>query len=181
MVAINVDVPAGPNGYSADMRANWRIIEDRLVLLEDAAAPAGDFLPLTGGVLTGSLQLPAGTLQQPGLQFGAADSTGIWRSPGNILAVILAGSFSVAFTPTLAQFYTPVSLLNNRIQQLGDATGPGDAVNMRTGDARYAPVVLGDEVAALRNELTALRRLIDRHEISIPQGVAMQTKLVPQA
>jgi hypothetical protein len=111
-------------------------------------------------VVAGSLSLPNGSSLAPALQIGAADGTGFWRAPGNIVGLVVSGAFVAAFAPALAQFYQPLNMLTNRIQQLGDATTATDALNMRTADARYAPITLADEVAALRAELTTLRATI---------------------
>ena len=93
----------------------------------------------------------------------------------------MLGAFEVAFTPGLTQFYTNVSLLNNRIQQMADATAPGDALNQRTGDARYAPVAVVEDVAALRAEVDALlQRLADRVDLGLPVGAAMRPTLHPR-
>jgi hypothetical protein len=111
-----------------------------------------------GNVVTaGTLSLSSGSATAPALQLGAADGTGFWRAPGNIVGLGVAGSFIAAFAPGLAQFYQPVNMLTNRIQQLGDATAATDALNLRTADARYAPITLADEVDALRAEFLTLR------------------------
>lgn len=111
-----------------------------------------------GNVATaGTLSLPMGSAPAPALQLGDADGTGFWRAPGNAVGLGVAGSFIAAFAPGLAQFYQPLNMLTNRIQQLGDATGATDALNLRTADARYAPITLADDIAALRAELLTLR------------------------
>jgi hypothetical protein len=95
-------------------------------------------LPLGGGELSGPLNLPNGTLAAPSLQFGAADGTGFNRS-GNALSVGVQGSMAASFFNNAAQFYGSVFMLGNRLQQVADPTTAGDALNLRTGDARYAP------------------------------------------
>jgi hypothetical protein len=141
-MASNIDPtkPAGPIAYTADVRDNFATAAGEITLLQaavDALQAAGPFLPIDGGTLLGPLQLPVGLANAPALQFGDADGTGFWRSPGNLLALNIAGTLALAFGATLSQFYTPVSLLTNKIQQLGDATTATDALNMRTADARY--------------------------------------------
>lgn len=96
----------------------------------------GNYLPLSGGQLSGMLVAALGSAAQPSLQLGSPDGTGFWRS-GNFVVLNLQGQFAAAFTPGLTQFYSPVNMLNNKITQLGDATAAGDALNMRTADARY--------------------------------------------
>lgn len=107
-------------------------------------------------VLQGNVLLPSGTLATPPLQFGAADGTGISRS-ANALVVGVQNTMVLGMFAGSSQFYSPLSMLNNKITQLADATAAGDALNMRTGDARYAPYALATEVAALRAEVQALR------------------------
>jgi hypothetical protein len=138
-MASNIDPtkPAGPIAYTADVRDNFAAAADEITALQ----AAGPFLPIDGSVpMTGPLQLPSGSATAPALQLGDADGTGFWRAPGNVVGLGVAGSFIAAFAPGLAQFYQPVNMLTNRIQQLGDATAATDALNMRTADARYLPV-----------------------------------------
>jgi hypothetical protein len=180
---IDPDVPQSPHAYTADLRANFAAAKNEIEELQaavDALGPGGplDFLPLTGGTLTGPLHLPNGAANAMALQFGAEDGTGFWRAPGNIIGLAVAGSFVVAFSPALAQFYFPVNMLTNRIQQLGDATGAADALNMRTGDARYAPVAMVQQVAELRREVDRLRQLLQRREVTPPAGVGMRTEIL---
>jgi hypothetical protein len=95
-------------------------------------------LPLNGGRMLGALELPEGTITAPSLAFGALDGTGMGRS-GTALAIGVQGALLLAVFTTGAQFYQPLSMLNNRITTLGDATTATDALNLRTADARYAP------------------------------------------
>lgn len=97
----------------------------------------GNYLPLSGGQLSGALVVPNGAQLAPSLAIGAADDgTGFWRT-GNFIVLSLQGQLSAAFTSTLSQFYAPINMLNNKIQTLADATAATDALNLRTGDARY--------------------------------------------
>jgi hypothetical protein len=106
-----------------------------------AVAKAGD-------TMTGPLQLPNGTAAAPGLQFGTADGTG-WSRSVNALVMSVQGSTIMGTFAGNAQFYVPLSMLNNKVTQLADATSPADALNMRTGDARYEPVNYADNLGAL--------------------------------
>jgi hypothetical protein len=95
------------------------------------------YLPTTGGTLTGPLQLPNGTAAAPSLAIGAADGTGLSRSV-NAAVLSVQGNTVLGMFAASAQFYTPLLMLSNKIQQLADATAATDALNMQTGDARYA-------------------------------------------
>jgi hypothetical protein len=109
---------------------------------------AADFLPLAGGQISGQLSVggattlngqvtvPNGTLAAPGLQFAPADGTGFSRA-ANVLSIGVQGTLTASFFNNAAQFNSPVFMLNNRIQQVADATAATDALNLRTADARY--------------------------------------------
>jgi hypothetical protein len=99
-------------------------------------AELADYLPLTGGALSGPLRVPNGTMGVPGLGLGIADGTGLSRS-GNAMLLGVQSSFVLALFAGASQFYCSLSMLNNSITQLADATNPGDALNLRTADARY--------------------------------------------
>jgi hypothetical protein len=113
-------------------------------------------LPLSGGTLSGALGLPNGALAAPSLKFGAADGTGLNRS-ANTLSISIQGTMSASFFAGSMQSYGQLYMLGNKIVQVADATAAADALNMRTGDARYAPITLAAEIAALRAEVQALK------------------------
>ena len=50
------------------------------------------------------------------------------------------GTLVGSFFPNAVQFNQTMFMLNNRIQQVADPTAAGDALNLRTGDLRYAPI-----------------------------------------
>src|SRR5215831_17241432 len=77
-------------------------------------------LPLAGGVLTGPLRVPNGTLAAPSIQVGAADGTGMSRS-ANTLLLGAQGSPALALFANTSQFYGQLVMLGNRITQVGDA------------------------------------------------------------
>ena len=105
--------------------------------LDSALATSGGlFLPLSGGVLSGPLRVPTGTLAAPSLAFGAADGTGISRNV-NAMVVGVQNTMVLGMFAGSAQFYSPLIMLNNKITQLADATAAGDAMNQRSSDARY--------------------------------------------
>ena len=109
---------------------------DSIVYGIDTKTTNAPFLPIAGGTLTGNLGVPNGTSVAPSVALGAADGTGLSRS-ANFALITAQASFVCAFGAAASQFYTPLSLLNNKITQLGDATAAADALNLRTGDARY--------------------------------------------
>jgi len=104
---------------------------------------SGTYLPLTGGSLTGALVLPLGTMGAPSLAFGAVDGTGVSRSGTTLLFGVQNTASLALMSGGAAQFYSTLNMLNNKILQLADATAAQDALNMRTGDARYAPTTGG--------------------------------------
>jgi hypothetical protein len=106
---------------------------------------ATSYVPLNGATpMTGPLNLPAGTTAAPSLLFGTPDGTGFSRAGTNAIAVSAQGAMVAAFIGGGAsggvQFYSPVIMLNNRIQSVGDPFVPTDALNQRFADARYAPL-----------------------------------------
>jgi hypothetical protein len=152
---VNPDVPSSPAAYTADMRDNFRIIKAEIEELQ--AAGGIDSLPLIGGTLTGPLQLPNGSAAVPSLALGVADGTGLSRS-ANALIFAVQGSSAMAMIGQTCQFYNDVYMLNHPIKQVADATAAGDALNMRTADVRYAPIVLAAEVAKLKEIVATLQR-----------------------
>jgi Pectate lyase superfamily protein len=139
-----------PN-YNADVD-NWGFhLNDNSDTI-DALFPGGvgnTYLRLTGGELTGSLLVPYGGTVTPSLAFGVWDATGLFRS-GAAIVTAVQGQVAFAVFSGGTQFYGPQNLLDNRITTLGDATAATDAMNLRTGDARY----LGLAGGALTGPLT---------------------------
>jgi len=101
--------------------ANWDIL-DKVLLT-------------TGGTMTGQLIMPLGTATQPALVFGASDGTGIWRS-ADILVLNLKGQPALALSGTLSQFYMPLNMLSNPIQQVANPTNAQDVATKAYVDAR---------------------------------------------
>lgn len=106
--------------------------------LEQAELEVDAKVERAGDTMTGNLGLPNGTLAAPALALGAADGTGFSRI-ANAVALSVQGNLIGSFFPNALQFNQTMFMLNNRVQQVADATAPGDALNMRTGDLRYAP------------------------------------------
>ena len=123
--------PAGPQGLIQEAPLDGQIYGR-----QGSSASWLPALPITGGTLTGALNLPSGTLGAPALGFGAADGTGISRS-GAALLFGVTNSPSLGLFPGGGQFYGPLNMLSNKITALADATAATDALNLRTGDARY--------------------------------------------
>lgn len=90
----------------------------------------------TSGVVTNAVTVANGTAGAPSVALGAVDGTGISRA-GPALLFSVTGTAALALFASGSQFYGTLTLLNNRIAQLADATAATDALNMRTGDARY--------------------------------------------
>jgi hypothetical protein len=124
--------PPGPPGQNAD----FQDAPSDGTLYGRLSATWARGLPLTGGTLSGNLQLPNGTLAAPSLAFGAADGTGFNRS-ANTVSVSIQGTMSASFFAGSMQTYGQLYMLGNKIVQLADATAAADALNLRTGDARY--------------------------------------------
>jgi hypothetical protein len=113
-----------------------------------AGGGAGAYLPLTGGVLTGPVQVPAGTPAIPGIQIGAAVNNGLIWQAGDILGIVVQGAVRFRVGPTGPQALADADASNFKLIRLGNATAGTDALNMQTADARYAPIATGGAVSA---------------------------------
>jgi len=94
-------------------------------------------LTASGGTMTGPLGVPNGTSAAPGLAIGALDGTGLMRSGTAMVFGIQNAANLAMFAGGTSQFYGPLAMLNNKITGLADATAAQDALNQRSGDARY--------------------------------------------
>jgi hypothetical protein len=123
----------------------------------------------TGDTMTGPLQVPAGANNNVSLRVGDA-TAGLYRL-GGVLMVSIANTPVGGFD---AQGFFPVQPLNMRsmsIASMGDATSATDALNMRTGDARYAPTGAGTNASLLTTGTVAYARLpsaVQQVPISFP-------------
>jgi hypothetical protein len=174
---LNLDIPSSPTANTADVRENWRRIQARLEAIETQPPQDLDFLPLTGGALTGPLSLPDGTALGPALTFGAIDDTGLYRV-GMTLGMAVGGVQLFLLNATTCFLRANLDLGGAALANLADPTAPTNALNLRTADARYAPVSLVAELRQLRDELKTLRNWIDRYDIHVPAGVGMRTELL---
>jgi hypothetical protein len=100
----------------------------------------GDFLPISGGTLTGTLTTQAGTgAHDLGVAIGES-ATGLYRQ-GTALALMALGFPLMLLTETRSvSINGPLNMSGNVIANIDDPGLPGDALNLRTGDARYAPI-----------------------------------------
>jgi hypothetical protein len=178
---IDATVPHSPTAYTADMRANFQAAKDEIEELQALVGAGGstDYLPLTGGTLTGPLIVPNGTPTTPGLEFGNAQ-TGFYLS-GTGLVLRVNGSVSWIWGANGPIVLQPFDVDDQRIINVGAATSGTDALNRNYADARYAPITavsrLQAEVHALRRELLAAQAAANR---LTPQKTGnMPTTLVP--
>jgi hypothetical protein len=176
---VNPAVPGAGAAYTADMRANFAIIKIELEDLQFTVAQldAGRdiaHLPLTGGALRGVLELPPGNQLNPGLAFGEQADTGFYRG-GQTIGLTLQGTPVWLFNPSVTFCRTELDLSGHPIGSVGDAVNATDALNVRTGDRRYAQI---DQVDELNRRLAELeRRLLARPDLRLPSA-AMQTALL---
>jgi hypothetical protein len=130
-----------------------------VVGLAVGASTATDAVLRRGDTMTGPLQLPGGTANNPGLQLGASDGTGFSRL-ADAIVLSVQGTYVLATLAGAAQFYTQLSMLGNKIAQLADATAPADALNLRVADARYAPIAVVTDYMARVEQLEAKLRAL---------------------
>jgi hypothetical protein len=126
----------------------WISLDDVL----DNYAPAAslnDYLSKSGGQMTGPLiTQDGGSATNPGLAVGD-NSTGFYRS-GNLLITSVGGTIVMQLQAAmLAAFFVPINCTGQRLQAVGDPTAADDALNLRTADARYAPVGGGGDFLPL--------------------------------
>jgi hypothetical protein len=179
---IDASVPRSPMAYTADMRANFQAAKDEIEELQALLGAGGtdiDFLPLTGGSLSGPLILPLGTATTPALEFGS-DQTGFYVQ-GDRIILRVTGSIAMLWDRDGPLFIKPLDASGNRISNVAPATAGTDAMNRDAGDLRYAPISLADEVAALSNRIASLERqlnaaLLDRTHGEVARG--MRTELL---
>jgi hypothetical protein len=107
----------------------------------------GGSLPLTGGVLTGPLQVPAGSSVAPTLAIGTP-GTGLFGGGNSVL--VAANSNAVwQFTPTQAQSVVPINMSGQSITALAAPALATDAANKGYIDGLTA--ALDARITALEN------------------------------
>jgi hypothetical protein len=130
---------------SAGSAVTWISLDDILANFQPVGeyAPAGDYLLKAGGQMTGPLiTRDGGSATNPGLAIGE-NSTGFWRTSGNLLVTSVAGVVVTQIQPALAAFFVQVNFTGKALAAVGDPVLGDDALNLRTADARYAPVGSG--------------------------------------
>jgi len=126
---------------SAGSAVTWMSLDDILANFQPAGeyAPAGNYLDKAGGQMTGPLiTRDGGSLTNPGLAIGD-NSTGFYRTGGNLLVTTVSGVGVMQIQPALAAFFISVNFTGKPLNAVGDPVLADDALNLRTGDARYAP------------------------------------------
>jgi hypothetical protein len=112
-------------------------------------APAGNYLDKAGGQMTGPLiTRDGGSLTNPGLAVGD-NSTGFYRTGGNLLVTTVGGVGVTQISGLIAAYFVPVNFTGKPLGSVGDPVLVDDALNLRTGDARYARVGSGNEFLPL--------------------------------
>jgi hypothetical protein len=115
--------PTPPVGDSGPRLANTEFV-------------ARDFLARAGGQMSGPLiTMMGGGPTNPGIGIGD-NTTGFYRS-GNLLVTTLGGAIVAQVQPTIAAYFIPLDMGNQRVSNVADATLDQDALNRRTGDGRY--------------------------------------------
>jgi hypothetical protein len=164
-MASNIDPtkPSSPIAFASDQRKNWQAAKDEIEELQaGTGAVGGPFLPLTGGALSGSLIVPNGTPNEPGLEFGS-NQTGFYCVTAGGGAVVLRVGGQISWTWGVAGpiIIVPFDFNTQRAINMGDPTGPTDGMNRRTADARYAPLVAAHKIERLEARVKHLEGLVD--------------------
>jgi hypothetical protein len=124
---------------SAGSAVTWISLDDILANFQ----PAGNYLDKSGGQMTGPLiTRDGGSATNPGLAIGD-NSTGFYRSGGQLLVTTVSGQIVMQLQPTIGAFFIPVNFTGKPLNSVGDPVLPDDALNLRTGDARYERVGVG--------------------------------------
>jgi hypothetical protein len=136
---------AGWARASAGSDVTWLNLDDILVNYQPAGnyAPAGNYLSRDGGQMNGPLiARDGGSATNPGLAIGE-NSTGFWRTSGNLLVTSVAGVVVTQIQPALAAFFVQVNFTGKALAAVGDPLAGDDALNLRTAEARYMPADAG--------------------------------------
>ena len=134
---------------SAGSDVTWMSLDDILANFQPAGnyAPAGNYLDKAGGQMTGPLiTRDGGGATNPGLAIGE-NSTGFYRTGGanSLLVTTVSGVIVMQIQPTLTAFFVSCNFTGKPINAVGDPILADDALNLRTADARYAPIGSGGD------------------------------------
>jgi hypothetical protein len=72
------------------------------------------------------------------------NSTGFYKSGASLWLNVAGERNLIGFLPTLVAIAVPLNMGNHAINSVADATAAQDALNLRSGDARYAPSTWAD-------------------------------------
>lgn len=86
------------------------------------------FLALTGGSLSGPLQLPDGSVSAPSLAFAADTNTGLYRIGADNLGITIGGTKRLDFSTTAITAALPLAMGSSKITGLAAGTASGDAI-----------------------------------------------------
>jgi hypothetical protein len=182
---IDDTVPHSPMAYTSDIRSNTTFIkaalrdhDERIEALGGGSTPL-DFLPLTGGTVTGPIALPIGSALAPALQIGSAQN-GFFMTGGN-LTMRVSGQVASIWNAQGLVHIGPWDAGNQRLVNVSNPLNGSDALNRDAADARYAPVAAWREIARLEAKLKALERqmvilLESKSRLEIGRG--MRTDLI---
>jgi hypothetical protein len=125
------EVPIGQAAYArsraGDGSAGWANIN------------ALGYLSTSGGQMTGPLiTRDGGSATNPGLAIGE-NSTGFYRTGGanSLLVTTVSGVIVMQMQASLVAYFISVNFTGKPLNAVGDPVLPDDALNLRTGDARY--------------------------------------------
>lgn len=112
--------------------------------LATAQFVAANFLDRAGGAMSGSFIAANGT-SATDVGLGIGDSATGFLRVGNTMAIIGSGEMVAQFLSVnrQAMFVWTISAATNPIVNVGDPTTGGDALNLRTADARYLSLANG--------------------------------------
>jgi hypothetical protein len=95
------------------------------------------YLSTSGGQMSGTLiTRDGGSATNPGIGIGD-NATGFYKGGSQLLVTTVGGSIVMQIQPALAAFFVGVNFTGKPLNAVGDPVLVDDALNLRTGDARY--------------------------------------------
>jgi hypothetical protein len=126
----------------------WISLDDVLVNYAPLASLT-DYLAKSGGQMSGPLiTRDGGSATNPGLAIGD-NSTGFYRGGSSLLVTTVSGVIVMQIQPTIVAFFISCNFTGKPLNAVGDPVLADDALNLRTGDARYAPIGGGGDFLPL--------------------------------